>query len=496
MGPKRGPRRKAGAMTLEVAPQLAPGRPSKSRRPPAAGAPAPSEPRQPERETHGINDIMKRGNRLGGLLSSQSALPLLQPPPQLAVQASSRQRRHLRKFEEDEGFKFRRSQNGSAISTPVARLRDELAGLSDDEAVPMHFAPGRGVSESDSDDLRRLTSPIRPPGRSVLGQSSDDNDASFDDADYVDDARVRRAAKPVASQSKLKRRSSYHHRGKRLLSIGNGFMGVPHDDIPVSDYYKLLDSSLPEPHRMRQLLIWCFKKRLDQEEQAMRQANAKPSSTPVADKSVVYIAKVIKEEVLRDLIGGHIETSWYNRPHRDGPGVGAESSHTVKLHPNPLNVATQTNLELYRRKLNQIKHERREWERSYATHAAAASAAKAAFPAITLQDKEYKDPDGVAEMASTVAALPATIERSVDNISHTSYRLASGHQWIEHTKRGNMNRRLSAVVKEITAPGQTVSATPNATPEGGAAAGIWPEVRAPTTRELLRGIARLDARGA
>ena len=67
-------------------------------------------------------------------------------------------------------------------------------------------------------------------------------------------------------------------------------------DVPTSDYYKLLDTSLPEPHRMKQLLIWSFKKKLDQEEKLSR---SKSKSETTEDQTIINIAKVIKEEVFK-----------------------------------------------------------------------------------------------------------------------------------------------------------------------------------------------------
>jgi hypothetical protein len=34
-------------------------------------------------------------------------------------------------------------------------------------------------------------------------------------------------------------------------------LAVPHADVEVLDFYKLIENDLPEPKRMRQLLTWC-----------------------------------------------------------------------------------------------------------------------------------------------------------------------------------------------------------------------------------------------
>lgn len=34
-------------------------------------------------------------------------------------------------------------------------------------------------------------------------------------------------------------------------------IALPHDDVDSSEFYKHIESGLPEPRRMRQLLTWC-----------------------------------------------------------------------------------------------------------------------------------------------------------------------------------------------------------------------------------------------
>lgn len=35
------------------------------------------------------------------------------------------------------------------------------------------------------------------------------------------------------------------------------YLALPHDEVEAADFYKHIESSLLEPRRMRQLLIWC-----------------------------------------------------------------------------------------------------------------------------------------------------------------------------------------------------------------------------------------------
>jgi hypothetical protein len=35
------------------------------------------------------------------------------------------------------------------------------------------------------------------------------------------------------------------------------YAALPHEDVDTKDFYKHIDQTLPEPHRMRHLLTWC-----------------------------------------------------------------------------------------------------------------------------------------------------------------------------------------------------------------------------------------------
>lgn len=37
----------------------------------------------------------------------------------------------------------------------------------------------------------------------------------------------------------------------------NKFLAVPHAEVPTTEFYKHIAIEMPEPRRMRQLLLWC-----------------------------------------------------------------------------------------------------------------------------------------------------------------------------------------------------------------------------------------------
>ncbi|CAH2355881.1 hypothetical protein CLIB1423_37S00276 [[Candida] railenensis] len=464
-----------------------------------------------------ITSIMNRKNRLGDLLNDRSK--------QKQVVPRRSNKRQSRSFEEDEGFKFKRSQeanNIAQVSTPISRLREELIGISDDELAPISFGNGferknnKKRYEDDEDDENddigggnALSSPIRSNAkRSKSNTKTISNKMA--PATYINEYSSDDFSKPATStESKLKRRSSYHNRGKRLSSIGNGFGGVPHDTIPPSDYYKLLDNSLPEPHRMRQLLIWCFKKKLDQEDKE------KNVTTSVEDKTSINIAKVIKEEIMTDLVNGDIETSWYNKENKSYRDNAISKNKTKndkgnKLLPNPLNVKTLENIQIYQQKLKELQTEREEWDKSLNNYCKDITLDN--FPSIKKDSEIIQQDDGnervqeilkesllknLENSIQEVEDIPNHIENSIDKVFNTAYRLHKGHELIESIQRNQLNGEISSVVKDCMT-GREMESTEAKEPETKQKPNqndsFWPISRSPTTKELLRGIARLDAR--
>ncbi|OQV04705.1 hypothetical protein CLAIMM_09554 [Cladophialophora immunda] len=105
---------------------------------------------------------------------------------------------------------------------------------------------------------------------------------------------------------KGERRSSLGMRGRRassLIESGNS-SALPHPELNVSDYYKHIESEgLPEPRRMKQLLIWCAERALDE----------KPMGTGFGEASARQAARVIEEELLKELANRSDLSDWFGR---------------------------------------------------------------------------------------------------------------------------------------------------------------------------------------
>ncbi|EGW34723.1 uncharacterized protein SPAPADRAFT_47807 [Spathaspora passalidarum NRRL Y-27907] len=150
-----------------------------------------------------------------------------------------------------------------------------------------------------------------------------------------------------------KRRQSYNNRGKRASSIGNGFITDLHEDVPLKNYYKHINASLPDPDRMRQLLVWCSKRRLAQDN------NKKESNTN--NQTNLNIAKVIEEEITKSLMDKRIPTSWYNRENDPSQVYGGPKVMMENLQ-NQKNFA---NNKIFSEKVNKLKKGIRQWEQEY-----------------------------------------------------------------------------------------------------------------------------------
>lgn len=159
------------------------------------------------------------------------------------------------------------------------------------------------------------------------------------------------------------RRSSLGNRGKRASSIGNGFQTVPHSEVEAENFYKHLDPDAPEPHRMKQLLLWTSRRILDQESERYNQMKVNPSLS-TDERTAVRIARVIQEEVVQDLSEGKISTSWWNRQEEEddeGSQKTKAPTNPANLKPNALNISNQQNLAAYQKKLEELRREKAMW---------------------------------------------------------------------------------------------------------------------------------------
>lgn len=141
------------------------------------------------------------------------------------------------------------------------------------------------------------------------------------------------------------RRSSTGLRGRRASSlIDSGTSNaVPHAEVPTEDFYKLIEQSLPEPRRMKQLLTWCGTRALPD----------KPSGE-VKDLSAIMAARAIQQELLNDFASKNEMSNWFDRE-------DAEPAVLIKK-PNPRNEENAKKLEELEQEVKRLQEEKRAWE--------------------------------------------------------------------------------------------------------------------------------------
>ncbi len=180
--------------------------------------------------------------------------------------------------------------------------------------------------------------------------------------------------------SKYSRRSSLSNRGKRLSSIGNGLVAEPHSKVPIEQFYKHFDKDLPDPHKMRQLLVWCCR-RIDF------------GASSEKDKISARLAENIKQRLINDLVNGKIDINLWQSEHgqtsssheiSDSNGADLASNtqnldsqlnltektkQPIIVKPNDANIRNIKLLREYKSKLERLKKEEDAWKKAVSTSA-------------------------------------------------------------------------------------------------------------------------------
>ncbi len=130
---------------------------------------------------------------------------------------------------------------------------------------------------------------------------------------------------------------------------------------------------------MRQLAVWCCRRVLDsfiiQQKKLKRQqqklirthSNSVQKATLLSDDiSAMEIAKVIREELLREVSDGKINTSWWGRDkdkesNTNESGIN-ENEIKIKMLPNSQNLKNQENLIVFEHRLKQLENEKKLWD--------------------------------------------------------------------------------------------------------------------------------------
>ncbi|MCJ1251074.1 hypothetical protein MMC30_008305 [Trapelia coarctata] len=141
------------------------------------------------------------------------------------------------------------------------------------------------------------------------------------------------------------RRSSLGMRGRRASSLidSGKSNALPHDEVESSEFYKHVESGLPEPRRMRQLLTWC----------GTRALGEKPSFCS-EDSHARLAAREIQQQLLKDFSTKSDMSDWFNREEIAPPPQPPQ--------PNPKNIANLAKIQELEQQIAKLQMERQTWD--------------------------------------------------------------------------------------------------------------------------------------
>ncbi|KAL6453722.1 mis13 Kinetochore protein mis13 [Candida maltosa Xu316] len=354
---------------------------------------------------------------------------------------------------DDNEFMYKRSQSPirtqsrkrRRVNTPVTQLHEEMDLLS------------RNDSDSDSDDIFKL-----PKNRWNKSKKQHEEVSTTLRSPLGDDYK----SEDFTSQDTLerrdrgdkfdRRRQSYINRGKRLSSIGSGFVGEPHKDVPVNEYYKHLDSNMPPPDRMRQLLIWSMKKQLSIDETNPKQIQSDE------DQTAFNIAKIIQKELIDDLVNNKVSSRWYGSNNNNLDETGGKM---VRV-PNPVNISNRQNIGLYSQKIEDLKRQKTEWETVYRQSILPVEQMKISLPDDKDQLKKYIDeerqvkvPLDVLESMNVVDVENSykevkgevkTLEPNLDRLYYSTYQVNKAAKLIQSVEKDVLGDKVTKYMQNYT----------------------------------------------
>ena len=249
------------------------------------------------------------------------------------------------------------------------------------------------------------------------------------------------------------RKLSGAYRGKRLSSIG--FAGEMHLDIPLSNYHKLLDQTVSEDDKLRQLLIWNLKAQLDKNVKDFKNLHYAKNSE---ESTIHEIGKTIKEELIQLLIDGTLSTGWRT------VGQNSDSEENAVLLPNPKNKANLENIKYYSKSLQNLEKQLIDWESAYKQSIAPIE--KLIFRAKDRDDYMNRINGLSSQAVDGLNADFKVIEDNynqtktdlmqaqplVDKLYHTGYQMDKAIELVLQVENGKIQKQIFRALHGVTLP--------------------------------------------
>jgi kinetochore protein Mis13/DSN1 len=328
--------------------------------------------------------------------------------------------------EDDENAEpVKKRRNKMSFSTPGRKTEEPMRRSkrlsADDEEFRAASKPPKRPREDQrkkktaEDQLKHNESAKQPqrlektpaPAATTVEAVLDDHVGTKISLPFADTPVIRRnKAMREGKTGKGERRSSLGLRGRRassLIDTGNS-NALPHQEVEIPDFYKHIESEgLPEPRRMRQLLTWC----------ATRAMGEKSAGGEFEDQSARMAARVIQEELLKDLANRSEMSDWFSREDAPVP------LKPLETRPNPKNEHNAATIKDLEEQIAKLKLNKAALEALNQPPLIPEAASIAPDPGTVDSDRELLSPEDVAllDMLQASSSTAATIEIRLNNIS-------------------------------------------------------------------------------
>ncbi|KAG5919722.1 hypothetical protein E4U61_000608 [Claviceps capensis] len=264
--------------------------------------------------------------------ASEESPPHEEPPPQPQPQPRGRTTRNSTRGATVD--KTDRSGTGEDVHANGAAKRGAAATASDSRTITSTIATTTAATSSKP--VRKWEpspTPRRPVESSKIALPMNDTPI------------INRNKEMRKKGGKSNRRSSLGSRGRRASSlIDNGQTAIPHREVEAREFYKHIAEDLPEPRRMKQLLMWCGERAMPERRRGKGNSEA------------VLSARAIQDQILKDFAARSECSNWFDRDDDAPP-----SSTAIPL-PNPRNVELADKLVALEAKIQRLHVEKQAWQ--------------------------------------------------------------------------------------------------------------------------------------
>ncbi|KAI9889749.1 MAG: hypothetical protein M1814_004951 [Vezdaea aestivalis] len=351
--------------------------------------------------------------------------------------------------EDDNGFTFTRAKSKPTRLKAAARPRTEPIVEDDPPPDPVKQVrkakeiPGSPDSKDEKgrrktrkrsiDDTSKLTEPSNSRSRDeqatpepeklperrldqgAAGEKETKIALPFSDTPVIQRNKAMRTARASGIGN---RRSSLGMRGRRASSlIEQGGNAIPHKEVAVKDFYKHIASDgISEPRRMKQLLTWC----------ATRVMGEKAAYASGVEGSARAAARVIQEELLKDIANRSEMSDWFNREE-------IQPAELLVKKPNPRNIANAQKVQDLEREIADLRVQKASYTSLLTLRPPAPSALsqQAQNPSLLPADQLplhqlLSQQEPLHRTTHTrLSALTSTLELSTDTLSHAVHAIES-----------------------------------------------------------------------